>query len=120
MGLCMDFLQMMLVYDSKAGQRGGWEMHAVAEMQVMGLMLNRCDSVLERQSKTRLMLVENTTKERAGARYTPEKPFPASHGDGAKTLVLNSISEHERRSCKFYCVHRPSKTGRVHNKSCTG
>lgn len=37
-------------------------MQAVKEMQVMGLTLNRCDSMLERQSC--LMLVENTTRER--------------------------------------------------------
>lgn len=53
--------------------RGGWGMQAeaAAEMQVMGLMLNRCDSMLERQIQFHLMLEENTTKERAGARNTP-------------------------------------------------
>lgn len=50
----------------------------------MGLMLNRCDSLQERQTQSSLMLVENSTKERAGPRYTPEKPFLASHDDSAK------------------------------------
>lgn len=72
-------------------------MQAAKEMQVMGLMLNRCDSMLERQTQSSLMLVESTTKERAAARSTPEKPFLASHGDSAKTLALNSISEPRRR-----------------------
>lgn len=62
-------------------------MQAVREMQVMGLMLNRCDSMLERQAQSNLMLMENTTKERAGARYTPKKPFLVSHGDSAETQV---------------------------------
>ncbi len=61
-------------------------MQAVTEMQVMGLMLNRCDSMLERQSQSSLVLVENTTKEGAAARYTPENPFLASHDDGAKHI----------------------------------
>lgn len=59
-------------------------MQAVTEMQVMAIMLNRCDSMLERQTQSSLMLVENTTKEGAGARYTPGNPFLASHDDGAK------------------------------------
>lgn len=85
----------VLVYDSTA--QGGWGTQAVTEMQVTGLMLNRCDSMLVRQAQPSLMLVENITKERAGAKYTPENPFPASHHDTAKTLVLNSISKQSRR-----------------------
>lgn len=66
-------------------------MQAVTEMQVMELMLNRCDSMLERQTQSSLTLVKNTTKERTRTRYAPEKPFLASHDDSAKTLVLNLI-----------------------------
>lgn len=72
-------------------------MQAATEMQVMGLMLNRCDSMQERQTQSSLTLAENTTKEGTAAAYTPEKPFPASHGDTAKTLALNSISAQRRR-----------------------
>lgn len=90
-------------------------MQAAAEMQVMGLMLNRCDSMLERQAQSRLMLEENRTKERAGAGNTPEKTFLASHDDGAKTLVLNSISKRRRPSCRCYCAAHSSKTGPEQN-----
>lgn len=45
----------LLVYDGKAGQ-GGWGMQAVTGMQVTGVMLNRCDSMQERQTQSSLML----------------------------------------------------------------
>lgn len=45
----------LLVDDGKAGQ-GGWGMHAVTRMQVTGLMLNRCDSMQERQTQSSLIV----------------------------------------------------------------
>lgn len=59
----------MLVYVGAAAQG---KLGVVAEMQVMGVMLNRCDSVLERQTQPSLMLEEKAAKQSAAARYTPE------------------------------------------------
>lgn len=50
-------------------------MQAVKEMQVMGLMLNRCDSML--------VLVE-IQRQRAGA---AKSPFLASHNDSATKQI---------------------------------
>lgn len=88
----------VLLYEGTRAH-GHWGMQAVTQMQVMGLMLNRCDSMLGRWCG--LMLVENTTIERAGARDAPgqKKPFLASHDDSAETLALNSISEQTRLMC---------------------
>lgn len=50
-------------------------MQTGTEMQVMDLMLNRCDSRLERQTGSSFIFMKNTTAEGAGGRYTPENAF---------------------------------------------
>lgn len=78
-------------------------METVKEMQVMWLMVNRCDSMLETQSCLKLLV--NSTKQRAGRRNTPfekkKKIFGAvlaSHHDDAETLALYSGGREDRRS----------------------
>lgn len=92
------FTRTVLFYNGSAsGGRRGW-VQAVIGMQLTGLMLNRCD-----RASPASCWMRNTTKERAGAGYTPQRPFffnLVSHDDAAKTknntpptFLLNSITE---------------------------
>lgn len=92
---------------------GGWGMQAATEMQVIGLTLNRCDSLLERQTGSR-----NTTKHRAGAGSTPEEPFPASHGDNAENTAFKCNTQTEP-AIKRHRVRHSSETDRVHEQRST-
>lgn len=58
----------VLVYDGTTAQ-GSWGMQAVKEMQVMELMLNRCDRMLQRQSCP--MYVKNITTEMSRSKKHP-------------------------------------------------
>lgn len=75
--------------------KGVGGMQAVTGMQVTGLMLNRCDSMQERQTQSSLMLDGKYNQRESRSWILPSEAFCflASHDDSAKTLVLNSISE---------------------------
>lgn len=104
--------QCWYIHDGTAA-RGGWGMQAATEMQVIGLMLTRCDSLLERQTGSR-----NTTKHRAGAGSTPEEPFPASHGDNAENTAFKCNTQTEP-AIKRHRVRHSSETDRVHEQRST-
>lgn len=104
--------QCWYIHDGTAA-RGGWGMQAATEMQVIGLTLNRCDSLLERQTGSR-----NTTKHRAGAGSTPEEPFPASHGDNAENTAFKCNTQTEP-AIKRHRVRHSSETDRVHEQRST-
>lgn len=84
----------VLVYthDGTAAQ-GGWGMQAAIEMQVIGLMLNRCDSLLERQTGSRK---HNQTQ--SGSWIHPWRTFLASHGDNAKNTAFKCNKQTEQAS----------------------
>lgn len=110
---CPQKLHSVGIYMMAQQHGGGWGMQAATEMQVIGLMLNRCDSLLERQTGSR-----NTTKHRAGAGSTPEEPFPASHGDNAENTAFKCNTQTEP-AIKRHRVRHSSETDRVHEQRST-
>lgn len=110
---CPQKLHSVGIYMMAQQHGGGWGMQAATEMQVIGLTLNRCDSLLERQTGSR-----NTTKHRAGAGSTPEEPFPASHGDDAENTAFKCNTQTEP-AIKRHRVRHSSETDRVHEQRST-
>lgn len=93
------FAHTLLFYNGSAsGEREGGGGQAVIRMQLTGLMLNRCDRVLGRQSQSSIMLDGKIQPNREPELDTSPRGhffYLASHDDGAKKTLFffNSITQ---------------------------